>query len=139
MKTYDVSAKQETPEEMKALARLAMGLVHIPEPEPEFVPAPAELGDMATQLEEVEKAYRAQIQGLKMLMGGIRRHLAARDAAGRIAEVENIRNPIGSMINGAPMPGGDHQELRYLEAIAALAVRKVRAGQPLTKEGLTAV
>ena len=139
MKTYDVPKEYHSPEDMKAMARLAMGLVHIPDPEPEFVPAPEELGDMATQLEEVEKAYRAQIQGLKMLMGGIRRHLAARDAAGLIATKEKISNPIGSMINGSPLPGGDHQELRYLEAIAALAVRKVRAGQPLTKEGLAAV
>lgn len=80
------------------------------------------------------KAENAMIRGLAMMSGGVRSHLSLREAAGRIAAKAGIANPISSMINGAPMPA---RELDYLVAFMELAVRKLRAGQKLDRDGLS--
>lgn len=127
MKTYDVGVLDPASEEAQRLAREAMGLVPV-------APAHQEPSSMETQLAEQEKAYVAMLQGLKMLRGGVRRHQAAREAAGRIAADEGIANPISSTMAGANMP---YSETDYMTYMLELATRKIKAGQPLDKDGLS--
>jgi len=132
MKTQDIGTLNPGSEEAKQLARQAMGLVPAPVP-PKIEDWRQEMDE---QLAEQEKAYNGMLQGLRMLRGACRKHQAVRDAAGLIAAAAGVSNPVTSTMNGAPMP---YRELDYVVFMCDLAVRKLKAGAQLSREGLSSV
>ena len=132
MKTQDIGTLNPGSEEAKQLARQAMGLVPAPVP-PKIEDWRQEMDE---QLAEQDKAFNGMLQGLRMLRGACRKHQAARDAAGLIAAAAGVSNPVTSTMNGAPMP---YRELDYVVFMCDLAVRKLKAGAQLSREGLSSV